>query len=125
VLGARQDPASRLWVFVDLRLQVREQIWHVLDLVEHGAVGVISDEAPWVRPREAAVIDSFEVDVWLTYKYLAAQGRLAGLPRPGDRNDRILLRHPLQDRSEVPADHDALIVTCTYNSCKPEAKYAK
>lgn len=120
VLRAGQDPPSRSGIVVDLGLEVGEQVGCVLDLVENGAVRVIGEETPRVRAGVGPIVDPLEVDVRLARKDVASEGGLAGLPGPGDGDDRVLPRNPGQDDGEVAAYVHAPIASRTYNLCNAE-----
>jgi hypothetical protein len=105
-LRARQDEAPRRRVAIDLLLEIRQQLRHELDLVDDGSGAVLGEEPARIGAREVPLVEWLEGDAAQVRERIHAERRLAGLPRSGHGDDRILPRQFDQVGLEIAGDHE-------------------
>ena len=105
LLVARQHEEAVPSQFVGQYLQVGQEFGDALDLVQDGAFAQTGKKAPWVGFGEFSLVGRFQIDVFEMREGGAAQGGLAGLPRPGHGDERVLLEQPDQAGGDFALDH--------------------
>jgi len=105
LLRSGEDEAARRRSFVDLELQVAEEIGRALHLIDDRPVGQRGQKAARIRHRELAHVERLETDVGQGGKGRAAEGGLARLPRAGDAHDRVIAREFGEAEGGISGDH--------------------
>lgn len=98
-----EQSVSSLLVHPDLDL--RQEPWHALDLVDQTTTPKPSQQALRVRLGELAGLEVLEIDVGQVGKDGLDQGGLARLPGPGHRDHRVLGKELLYGIGEGAWDH--------------------
>lgn len=90
VLRACEDETTRRSVRIDVHLEVGQKLWDVLNFIHDSAVRVARQESAWVSAHFFAGVEWLQIHIRVVRKQRAAESRLAGLPRAGDRQDGVL-----------------------------------
>jgi hypothetical protein len=81
-------------VFIDKKLNIREKIRRLLDLIKDCPVRKPGKKTTGIFPGKLPCVKIFQTGVLFVGKDLAAQGCFAALPRSGNGHHRILLGKP-------------------------------
>ena len=90
MFAARQDEEAASPLLVGENLQIRQEIWNALDLVQDGTFTEAGEKAPRIGLCELPLIGRLEIDVGKIRKGLPTDGGLARLTRPGHGHEGIL-----------------------------------
>jgi hypothetical protein len=90
---------------VDRLLNIGQELGCPLHLVQYDATRIAGEKPSRISERELANIWRFEGDEGLGGKRLAAQGRLSGLPGPGQRQHGVATEQTNDVGPQNPPDH--------------------
>ena len=105
LLAACQHEEAVPSQFVGQYLQVGQEFGDALNLIQDGAFTQTGKKAPWIGLGEFPLVGRFQIDVFEMREGRAAQRGLAGLPRPGHGDERVLLEQPDQAGGDFALDH--------------------
>ena len=105
LLAPDEDEEAGAAVIVGQHLQVGQEIRDALDFVQDRALGKPCEKAPRVGLGECPLVGSVQVHMGQPGEGGAAERGLPRLPRPGDRDERVLPEQGDQDRGDFAGDH--------------------
>jgi hypothetical protein len=97
-------------------LQITEKSGHSLNFVDDLWLAVLSEKRARILGRESPNIWTLQVDVGKPGKTILNERRLARLPQPGDRDDRILANQRVELDRYLPLDHSFIHTISEFNS---------
>jgi hypothetical protein len=96
ILGAGQNPSTRLKVFVDDPREIGRQLRCSLDLVDDRTISELPEESAGIFGREGSDIRGLEIGVGMIAKDGLAQRGLPARPRLGEGHGWELARCSVQ-----------------------------
>ena len=108
----KNEPSGR-GLFVDIGLQIAEQVGGALHFIDHCAIRQRRQEPARVSHRELTDVKRLETDVRQVWEGGSAECRLAGLSGSGDADDGIIRRQLSELGSCVARDHGSKMTQST------------
>ena len=117
LLAARQHEEAVSPRLVGQHLEIGQEFRDALDLVQDGALAQPGQKAPGVGFGEFPLVRRFQVDVLEVRKSRAAKRGFAGLPRAGQRDERVLFEQRFEAGCDLALDHGDRVARFRHN-CK-------
>ena len=86
-------------------LQIGQEIGDTLDFIQDGSFAETGKKSPRIGFGEFPLIGRFQIDIVEMREGGAAERSLAGLSRPGQGHERVLLKHADQAGCDLALDH--------------------